>query len=211
MAESRPTASTGERKASTGSQAGRSGTPLSWPWLQIANVWRKRTSRAGGPRRLRGMTTILRKYHSVARCTLLGEMIEDTAHRYYYRPHVGGELTFVDKDRQPSTSRRARRARTGPPANNAAAPSGRTRDDIDPRRRRPGSSSANRLVARRLVGRPDLIAARPVLRRRGGVGRARPATSIRERCGRLPRRLAHKPAPSLHSSGRGRQTKAPPG
>jgi hypothetical protein len=43
------------------------------------------------------MTTILRKYHSVARCTLLGEMIEDTAHRYYYRPHVGGELTFVDK------------------------------------------------------------------------------------------------------------------
>jgi len=33
----------------------------------------------------------------VARCTLLGEMIEDTAHRYYYRPHVGGELTFVDK------------------------------------------------------------------------------------------------------------------
>ena len=43
------------------------------------------------------MTTILRKYHSVARCTLLGEMIEDTAHGYYYRPHVGGELIFVDK------------------------------------------------------------------------------------------------------------------
>jgi hypothetical protein len=36
-------------------------------------------------------------YHSVARCTLLGEMIEDTATRYYYRPHVGGELIFVDK------------------------------------------------------------------------------------------------------------------
>ena len=33
----------------------------------------------------------------MARCTLLGEMIEDTAHRYYYRPHVGGELTFVEK------------------------------------------------------------------------------------------------------------------
>jgi hypothetical protein len=44
------------------------------------------------------MTTILRKYHFVARCTLLGEMIEDTAHRYYYRPHVGGELTFADKE-----------------------------------------------------------------------------------------------------------------
>ena len=44
------------------------------------------------------MTTILRKYHSVARCTLLGEMVEDTAHRYYYRPHVGGELTFLDKE-----------------------------------------------------------------------------------------------------------------
>ena len=53
---------------------------------------------AGAPRRLRGMTTILRKYHSVARCTPLGEMIEDTATRYYYRPHVGGELTFVDKE-----------------------------------------------------------------------------------------------------------------
>jgi hypothetical protein len=25
-------------------------------------------------------------------------MIEDTAHRYYYRPHVGGELTFADKE-----------------------------------------------------------------------------------------------------------------
>jgi hypothetical protein len=103
------------------------------------------------------MTTILRKYHSVARCTLLGEMIEDTAHRYYYRPHVGGELTFADKESPATTSRRARRARTGPPANNAAAPSGRTHDDIDPRRRRPGSGSANRLVARCLVGRPDLI------------------------------------------------------
>jgi hypothetical protein len=44
------------------------------------------------------MTTILRKYHSVARCTLLGELIVDTAHLYYYRPHVGGELTFADKE-----------------------------------------------------------------------------------------------------------------
>jgi hypothetical protein len=43
------------------------------------------------------MTTILRKYHSVARCTLLGEMIEDTATRYYYRQRVNDELTFVDK------------------------------------------------------------------------------------------------------------------
>ena len=43
------------------------------------------------------MTTILRKYHSVARCTLLGEMIKDTATRYYYRPRVNGGLTFVDK------------------------------------------------------------------------------------------------------------------
>ena len=101
------------------------------------------------------MTTILRKYHSVARCTLLGEIIEDTARRYYYRPHDGAELTLVD-NRQPSTSRHARRVLTGLPANNAAAPSGPTRDDIDPRRPRPRSSSANRLVARRLVSRPDL-------------------------------------------------------
>jgi hypothetical protein len=68
------------------------------PWPRRSNVWRKGTSLRGGVRRLRGMTTILRKYHSVARCTLLGEMVEDTAHRYYYRPHVGGELTFVDKE-----------------------------------------------------------------------------------------------------------------
>jgi len=43
------------------------------------------------------MTTILRKYHSVARCTRLGEMIEDTATRYYYRLRSSDELTFVDK------------------------------------------------------------------------------------------------------------------
>ena len=44
------------------------------------------------------MTTILRRYHSVARCTLLGEMIEDTARRYYYRPRDGAELTFIEKE-----------------------------------------------------------------------------------------------------------------
>ena len=67
-------------------------------WLKITNIWRKRTSWNGEPRRLRGMTTtILRKYHSVCRCTLLGEMIEDTAHRYYYRRRGGAELTFVEK------------------------------------------------------------------------------------------------------------------
>ena len=66
-------------------------------WQQTTNIWQKGTSLGEGARRLRGMTTILRKYHSVARCTLLGEMIEDTAHRYYYRPHLGTELTFVDK------------------------------------------------------------------------------------------------------------------
>ena len=99
----------------------------------------------------------MRKSYAGGRCYLLGEMIQDTAHRYYYRRHVGAKLAFVVGKSQLSTSHRARRARTGPPANNAAAPSGRTRDDIDPRRRRPGSGSANRLVARRLVGRPDLI------------------------------------------------------
>ncbi len=41
--------------------------------------------------------TNVRKYHSVARCTLLGEMIEDTATRYYYRSRFNDELTFVDK------------------------------------------------------------------------------------------------------------------
>jgi hypothetical protein len=43
------------------------------------------------------MTTILRQYHSVARCTLLGEIVEDTATRYYYRLRSGDELTFVEK------------------------------------------------------------------------------------------------------------------
>ena len=93
--ERRAAQRTSLRRASAGSQAGRSG-PLHW--LRSANIWQKGTSLRGGVRRLRGMTTILRKYHSVARCTLLGEMIEDTAHRYYYRPHVGGELTFADKE-----------------------------------------------------------------------------------------------------------------
>ena len=76
------------------------------------------------------MTTILRKYHSVARCTLLGEMIEDTAHGYYYRPHVGGELTFVDKE--------------SPAIHLTPCPA------CVP-------STGRRLVARRLVRRPDLI------------------------------------------------------
>jgi hypothetical protein len=67
----------------------------SWPWLQITNVWRKRTSRAGGPLRLRGMTTIVRKSYAGGRCYLLGELIQDTAHRYYYRRHVGAKLAFV--------------------------------------------------------------------------------------------------------------------
>jgi hypothetical protein len=85
-----------ERRSDARAQARRRGGPLHW--LRSANIWQKGTSLRGGVRRLRGMTTILRKYHSVARCTLLGEMIEDTAHRYYYRPHVGGELTFADKE-----------------------------------------------------------------------------------------------------------------
>ena len=66
-------------------------------WLQTTNIWRKGTSLREGAGRLRGMTTILRKYHSVARCALLGEMIEDTATRYYYRLRSSDELTFVDK------------------------------------------------------------------------------------------------------------------
>ena len=76
------------------SECGRSG-PLHWP--QSANIWPKGTSLRGGARRQRGMTTILRQYHSVARCTLLGEIIEDTATRYYYRLRSGDELTFVEK------------------------------------------------------------------------------------------------------------------
>ena len=66
-------------------------------WPQQSNLWRGVTSPTQRARRLRSMTTILRKYHSVARCTLLGELIEDTATRYYYRLRSSDELTFVDK------------------------------------------------------------------------------------------------------------------
>jgi hypothetical protein len=79
-------------------------------------------------------------------------MIQDIANRYYYRPHVGGELTFADKKSPAIHLTPCPACPDCPPANNAAAPSGRTRDDIDPRRRRPGSGSANGLVARRLAG-----------------------------------------------------------
>ena len=101
-------------------------------WLRSANIWQKGTSLRGWVRRLRGMTTILRKYHSVARCTLLGEMIEDTAHRYYYRPHVGGELTFADKESPAIHLTPCPACPDWPADQQPAAPSARTRDDTDP-------------------------------------------------------------------------------
>jgi hypothetical protein len=41
--------------------------------------------------------TIVRKSYPGGRCFVLGEVIEDTATRYYYRQHPGAELAFVDK------------------------------------------------------------------------------------------------------------------
>ena len=47
--------------------------------------------------RLRGMPTIVRQSSSyLGPCTLLGELFEDTAIRYYYR-RFDDELAFVDK------------------------------------------------------------------------------------------------------------------
>ena len=57
-----------------------------------------------------------------------GRMIEDTAHGYYHRPHVGGELTFADKESPAIHLTPCPACPDGPPANNAAAPSGRTHE-----------------------------------------------------------------------------------
>ena len=41
------------------------------------------------------MTTIVRKSYPSSQCYLLGELIQDTASRYYYRRQPGGKLSFV--------------------------------------------------------------------------------------------------------------------
>jgi hypothetical protein len=45
--------------------------------------------------RARAMTTIVRKSFPSKRCYLLGELIRDSANRYYYRRHPGAKLCFV--------------------------------------------------------------------------------------------------------------------
>ena len=40
---------------------------------------------------------MVRKSYPRGRCFVLGEVIEDTATRYYYRRHPPAELAFVDK------------------------------------------------------------------------------------------------------------------
>jgi hypothetical protein len=40
---------------------------------------------------------MVRESHPNGQCTLLGELIEDTAIRYYYRRRFGDALAFVDK------------------------------------------------------------------------------------------------------------------
>jgi hypothetical protein len=44
---------------------------------------------------LRGVTTIVRKSYPGGRCYLLGQLIQDTASRYYYRRQLGAKLAFV--------------------------------------------------------------------------------------------------------------------
>jgi hypothetical protein len=48
-----------------------------------------------GGRALTGVTTIVRKSYPGGRCYLLGELIQDTASRYYYRRDLGVKLAFV--------------------------------------------------------------------------------------------------------------------
>ena len=43
------------------------------------------------------MPTIVSQSYYLGQCSLLGELIEDTAIRYYYRRRFGDELAFVDK------------------------------------------------------------------------------------------------------------------
>ena len=53
--------------------------------------------RKGEPRRLRGMTTIVRTL-GIGRCSLLGELVDETETRYFYRRRFGHALaSFVDK------------------------------------------------------------------------------------------------------------------
>jgi hypothetical protein len=41
------------------------------------------------------VTPIVRKSYPGRRCYLLGELIQDTASRYYYRRRLGAKLAFV--------------------------------------------------------------------------------------------------------------------
>jgi hypothetical protein len=66
-------------------------------WQRSSNIWRKGTSLGERAWRLRRMTTIVRKCYRGGQCSLLGELIEDTAVRYYYRRRFGDALAFVDK------------------------------------------------------------------------------------------------------------------
>ena len=43
------------------------------------------------------MTTMVRESHSLGQCTLLGELIDETCTRYFYRRHYGDTLALVDK------------------------------------------------------------------------------------------------------------------
>ncbi len=43
------------------------------------------------------MTTMVRESHPLGRCTLLGDLIDETCTRYVYRRRFGDTLAFVDK------------------------------------------------------------------------------------------------------------------
>jgi hypothetical protein len=62
---------------------------------------------------LRGMPTIVRQSFHLGQCSLLGELIEDTATRYYYRRRLGENWRLLRNDLRQFTSCRAKPARTG--------------------------------------------------------------------------------------------------
>ena len=50
----------------------------------------------GGATNYEGMTKIVRT-QGIGRCSLLGELVDETETRYFYRRRFGNELAFVEK------------------------------------------------------------------------------------------------------------------
>ena len=97
----------------------------------------------------------MRKSYPGSLCYLLGELIQDTEGRYYYRRRLGAKLAFVI-GKSPSTSCHARRARTGSPAN-------------DPHRQKNSWEAASRPRVKNFAPAGSAESARGILRVGGRI------------------------------------------